>query len=125
MTTKVYTEVVLPLLKDELWEHNLNLYHDADSIYISRAIKKYYSDNQIPLITLPGVSPDFSILESMAHPIKRKFYAKRYATEKAVIARFQHLFEEEMDQKAIQDIYSWYTKRLHEARRAKGQMTRY
>jgi hypothetical protein len=37
----------------------------------------------------------------MAHPIKRKFHAKHYAIEKAIIARFQHLFKEEIDQEAI------------------------
>jgi hypothetical protein len=97
MTTKVYTEVVLLLLKVELWKDNLTLCHDADSVHTSKATEKYCKDNQIHLITLPGVSPDFSILESMAYPIKRKFHAKRCTTEKAAIARFQHLFKEEMD----------------------------
>lgn len=30
-----------------------------------------------------------------------------------------------MDQCAIQKMYKWYTKRLHDCRRAEGQMTRY
>ena len=46
-------------------------------------------------------------------------------SERAAIARFQQLFEEEMDQYTIQNLYNWYTKRLHDCRRAGGQMTRY
>ena len=125
MTTEVYITVILPLLCDELVDRGLTLCQDADSAYTSGITLKWCQDNNLPLITLPGVFPDFSILESMAHPIKRKFYAKRYTTERAAIARFQYLFENEMDQEAIQKMYSWYTKRLHECRRAKGQMTRY
>jgi hypothetical protein len=45
--------------------------------------------------------------------------------EKAAIAKFQHFFEEEMSQEAIQEMHNWYSKRLHECRRAGGQMTRY
>jgi hypothetical protein len=106
MTTKVYTEVILPTLKDELLEQGLTLCHDANSAHTSKATKRYCADIWISLITLPGVSPDFSILESMANPIKRKFHAERYATEKAAIARFLRLFDEEMDQKTIQEMYS-------------------
>jgi hypothetical protein len=76
MTTKVYTEVVLPLLKEDLWKNNLTLCHNADSAHTSRATEKYCSDTQIHVITLPGVSPDFSVFKAAAHPIKRKFHAK-------------------------------------------------
>jgi hypothetical protein len=61
----------------------------------------------------------------MAHLIKRKFHATRSTTEKAALARFRQLFEEEIDQYAIQKMYNWYTKRLHDCRKAGGQMTRY
>jgi hypothetical protein len=125
MTTKVYTTVVLPLLRDELLDQGLTLCQDADSAHTSKATLKWARDNHISLITLPGVSPDFSILESMAHPLKRKFHAKRCTTEKAVIARFKQLFEEEMDQGTIQNMYNFYTKRLHDCRRAEGQMTKF
>ena len=55
----------------------------------------------LPLITLLGVSPDFLILEFMAHLLKRQFYVKRCTTEKASLARFTQIFEKEMDQKSI------------------------
>jgi hypothetical protein len=56
----------------------------------------------------------------MAYLIKRKFYIKRSTTEKAALARFRQLFEEEMDQCVIQNMYNWYTKRLYDYRRAGG-----
>jgi hypothetical protein len=78
----------------------------------------------VRLLTLPGVSPDLSILETMAHPLKKAFHVKRCTTEKASLARFKQIFEE-MDQKTIQNLYNSYTKRLHDCRRAGGQMTKY
>ena len=81
--------------------------------------------NGLPFITLPGVSPDFSILESLAHPVKRAFHAVRSASDKAALARFNQVFMEELDQGSINGMYKWYTKRLHECQRADGQMTRY
>ena len=77
--------------------HHLTLCYNADSAYISKKATKYCLDNKILVITLSRVSLDFSILESIAHPIKRRFYAKRCAIKKAIIARFLYLFEEEMD----------------------------
>ena len=65
-----------------------------------------------------------SILESMANLLKRKFHAKHCTTEKVALARFTEICEE-MDQKTIQRIYNKYTKRLHDCRHAKGQMTKY
>jgi hypothetical protein len=125
MTTKVYIEEVLPKVINELKERGLTLCQDADSAHTSKATLAWAEKHDLPLITLPGVSPDFSILESMAHPLKRKFHAKRCATEKAGLARFIRIFEEEMDQRTIQHMYKYYTKRLHDCRRAGGQMTKY
>jgi hypothetical protein len=124
MTTKVYTTVILPLLKDELQDQDLTLCQDADSAHDSNATLKWAVENNVRLLTLPGVSPDLSILETMAHPLKKAFHAKRCTTEKASLARFKQIFEE-MDQKTIQNLYNSYTKRLHDCRRAGGQMTKY
>ena len=81
------------------------LCYNADSAYTSKATEKYYKDNQINVIILPGVFSDFLILKAIAYLIKRKFYIQRYTTEKTVVARFQHLFEEEISQEAIQEMY--------------------
>ena len=124
MTTEVYIQHVLPSIRDELLDQGLTLCHDADSAHTSKATINWAKDNRIPLITLPGVSPDFSILEAMAYPIKRKFHAQRCTIEKAALARFEQVFNE-MDQSKVQTLYNWYTKRLHDCRRAGGQMTRY
>ena len=77
MTIEVYIKAILPSIRDELLDQGLTLCHDADSAHTSKATIKWAKDNGIHLITLPGVSPDFSILEAMAHPIKRKFHAQK------------------------------------------------
>jgi hypothetical protein len=125
MTTKVYTEFILPSIKDDLLRQGLTLCQDADSAHKSKGTTQWCKENHIDLITLPGVSPDLSILETMAHPVKKKFHARRCTTEKAAIARFHRIWTNEIDQEQIQGLYKWYTKRLHEYRRVKGQMTRY
>jgi hypothetical protein len=74
----------------------------------------------LPLLILPGVSLDFSILELIAYPLKRQFHAQRYIIEKASLARFTRIFEEEMNQGTIEHMYKYYTKRLYDCRRAGG-----
>jgi hypothetical protein len=125
MTTKAYTEEVLPACLQDLKDRGLTLCQDADSAHTAKATEAWAEKNGLNLITLPGVSPDFSILESMAHPLKRKFHSRRCASEKAGLARFIRIFEEEMDQNTIQNMYKYYCKRLHDCRRAGGQMTKY
>jgi hypothetical protein len=46
---------------------------------------------------LPSKSPDFSIIESMAMPLKRAFYAVRSTINKKALDRFNYIFIEEMD----------------------------
>lgn len=124
MTTKVYTGHILPTVQDDLIKEGLTLCQDADSAHTSKATAKYAREQGITLLTLPGVSPDLSICETMANSLKRAFHARRCTTEKAALARFQLVFNQ-MDQKKVQEQYTWYCKRLHECRRARGQMTRY
>ena len=45
--------------------------------------------------------------------------------EKAGLAQFTQVFNEEMDQKKLQYLYNKYTKRLHDCKRAGGQMAKY
>ena len=124
MTTKVYTQHILPLIREDLRREDLTLCQDADSAHTSKATLKYAREEGIKLLTLPGVSPDLSICETMANPLKRAFHSRRCASEKAALAWFQQVFDE-MDQLKVQGLYNWYTKRLHDCKRAGGQMTRY
>jgi DDE superfamily endonuclease len=125
MNTKVYTEHILPQILEDFKERGLTLCQDADSAHTSEVTKAWAEEHNLPILTLPGVSPDFSILESMAHPLKRLFHSKRSASEKGALSHFTQIFEKEMDQKTIQHMYEYYTKRLHDYRRAEGQMTKY
>jgi len=45
------------------------------------------------------------------------FTCKQHTTKKAALVRFAQVFEEEIDQEMIQNIYKYYTKRLHDCRR--------
>jgi hypothetical protein len=81
MTAKVYTEVILPTIKDDLLSRGLTLIQDADSAHTCKATTAWIQKHGLSIITLPGVSPDLSILELMANPIKRKFYARRCITD--------------------------------------------
>jgi hypothetical protein len=125
MTTKVYTEDILPALLKDFQDQGLTLCQDADSAHTSKTTIAWAKKHGLPLLTLPGVSPDLSILESLAHPLKKAFHSRRCVSEKAGLARFTQIFEEELDQKSIQHMYNYYTKRLHDCRRARGQMTKY
>jgi hypothetical protein len=125
MTTKCYIEQILPRLLLELTSRGLTLCHDADSAHTSKGTQDWCKQNGLLVITLPGVSPDFSIFETLAHPVKQKFHKRRVTSEKDAFARFERIWHEETDQKSVQKMYKWYTKRLHECKRANGQMTRY
>jgi len=125
MTTKVYTEAILPQLLDDFQAQGFTLCQDADSAHTSKTTIAWAKQHNLPLITLPGVSPDLSILESQAASLKKAFHARRTTTEKAGLARFTQIFNKEMDQNKIQRMYRKYTKRLHDCRRADGQMTKY
>jgi hypothetical protein len=124
MTSDVYITRVLPEIKEDLTSRGLTLCQDADSAHKSQAILKWAEANGIDVLTLPGNSPDLSIAETMARPIKRLFHAKR-TTERSALIRFQRVWDEELNEKKIQRSYDYYTKRLHTVRRVKGQMTQY
>ena len=125
MTTKVYTEEVLLQLVDDLKSRGLTLCHDKDSSHDSRGTKAWIKKHDLSVITLPSMSPDFSIFELIASTLKRRFHYRRTTTEKAALARFTQIFQEELDEAKVKSMYNWYTKRLHECERRDGQMTRY
>jgi DDE superfamily endonuclease len=125
MTTEIYTEHILPTILPDLQKRGLTLIQDTDSAHKSQVTIAWAAKHHLPLITLPGVSPDLSIMESIARPLKRKFHSRRSTSEPGALARFTRIFEQEMDQTKIQRLYNKYTKRLHDCIRAKGQMTKY
>jgi hypothetical protein len=94
---EVYIEHILPLIIDDLKDQGLSLCQDADSAHTSKLATDWIKANNLPFIILPGVSPNFSILESLAHPVKRAFHAVRFALNKAALARFNQVFMEELD----------------------------
>ena len=125
MTTNVYIKIVLPAILDDFRSRGLTLYQDKDSAHNSKATLMWAKKQGLSILTGPGKSPDFSIAESQAQGLKRKFHSRRVPTEKAALARFSRIFTEELDQTKVQKQYEWYTKRFHECRRLDGQMTRY
>lgn len=114
MTSKVYINDILPRIAPELIAKGLTLCQDADSAYNSRATLAWAKKQGLSLLTLPGKSPDFSILESMANPIKHLFFSRRTRSEKARLARFTRVFNEEVSQDMINGLYKGYTARFHE-----------
>ena len=124
MTTKVYTQYILPTIKNDLLDRGLTLCQDKDSAHDSSTTKAWFQKNNVSYITLPGNSPDLSIFESMAHPLKKLFH-KRRTTEKTALAQMIRVFQEEIDQQMIRNMYKYYTKRLYDCKRRGGQMTKY
>tara|TARA_R110002060_G_scaffold1899_4_gene3473 strand:- start:26 stop:394 length:369 start_codon:yes stop_codon:yes gene_type:complete len=122
MTSKVHISL-LERLKSDL--DGITLCQDKDSAHDSKAINRWAKEEGIDLLTLPGKSPDFSIIESLAQPVKNLFHAERTASQKAALNRFSRIWNRELSQNKINNMYTWYTKRLHEAERVDGQMTRY
>jgi hypothetical protein len=79
---------------EDLKERGLTVCQDADSAHTSEATKAWAEKHNLSLLTLflPGVSPDFSILESIAHTPKGLFHSKWTASEKVALSRFTQNF---------------------------------
>lgn len=112
MAAKVYTETVLPQIIEDYREQDLKLCQEADSAHTSQSTMSWTKNYDLSLITIPGVSPDLTILEPKAHPVEKAFHSRQCTKEKAGLTRFIQIFEKEMDQETIQRMYSKYTKRL-------------
>jgi hypothetical protein len=125
ITIECYTTQILPALREELINRKLVLCQDANLAYTSPRTAKWAKKHGIDLLNLPSDSPDMSIIESLAHPIKHKFYSRRIITESAALARFTRIWDREVDEDSIQRMYGSYTKRFHDIRRANGQMSQY
>lgn len=66
MTIKCYTEQILPRLLPELTSRGLTVCHDTDCAHTSKGTTDWCKENGLAVITLPGVSPDFSIFAHLA-----------------------------------------------------------
>jgi hypothetical protein len=125
MNVKTYTTQILPQILDDFRSQGLVLVHDADSAHLATATKKWVKNNGLEVLALPGVSPDFSIFESIAAPLKKKFHAKRSATYDGAWRRFRRVFMEDIPQESIQNLFNTYPNRLEACRERGGQMTKY
>jgi hypothetical protein len=71
MTTNVYVKDVLPMILDD-FRSRLTPHQDKDSAHNSKATHNWAKKHGLSIITGPGKSPDFSIIESQAQRLKRK-----------------------------------------------------
>ncbi|TVY53541.1 hypothetical protein LCER1_G004484, partial [Lachnellula cervina] len=106
MTGDAYTQQILPVLLPELQEKGLVLAQDADSAHKSNIVANWAKKHKMPLITLPGLSPDLSIIESMANPVKKKFHSRKCKTQEESEAWFLEVWNQEMDQDTIRYMYN-------------------
>lgn len=126
METDTYIKILEELNADLEWrQQGLTLVQDADSAHTAKKVKTWFKENNFPYITLPGKSPDFSILETMASVYKRRFHQRSCDTTAQGLARFERIFHYEVDQETIRHIYDGYTARFHECKRREGQMTHF
>ena len=66
MEQNTYIEILQQLLADPEWQQQgLTLIQDKSSDHISKKVTKFCEKEGLSTITLPGNSPDFSILESV------------------------------------------------------------
>lgn len=122
MTADKYIEILEEIGSDL---SGITLWQDKDLAHDSKKVIAYCKKRGLATITSPGNSPDLSIMETMAHPIKKAFHSCRCTIENTALARFRKVFGEDTDQEKINEQFSWYTKRLHECIRLGGQMTKY
>ena len=80
----------------------------------SAAFNQLEERNNFSCITIPGKSPDFSILESLAHVYKRRFHTRTSNTVEQGLDRFEEIFHNEVDQEAIRRQYDGYAARFQE-----------
>ncbi|OCK93275.1 uncharacterized protein K441DRAFT_662075, partial [Cenococcum geophilum 1.58] len=66
---------------------------DADLAHKLRESLAWVKEWDLKLLTLPGLSPDLLIVESLAYPIKKKFYLKRVEEEDIALERFIDVWE--------------------------------
>jgi len=124
MSSKCYTEQILPALKDDLLREGLILCQDGDGSHTTQLVKTYTQDHGLEVLNLPHRSPDLSIFETLANPLKKEFQKERHITNRAAMSSFVRIFEE-LDQRMIQGLYNNYYDRLEECLERLGEMTHF
>lgn len=83
----------------------------------------WIKEKGLKALNLPQKSPDFSIFESLANPLKRKFRRIGHTSNREAMAYFHRIFDKEVNQTMVQNMYNRYPRRLQECRDRGGQMT--
>ena len=92
MNSKCDTEQILPQILDDFRFQGLILVHDSDSAHVSEETTRWVEAKNLEVLALPGVSPDFSVFESLAAPLKKRFHTVRSATYEGALKRFHKVF---------------------------------
>ncbi|KAF2028950.1 hypothetical protein EK21DRAFT_113332 [Setomelanomma holmii] len=117
MTSECYINTILPALKAYLLHVGGDwiLWQDRDSAHISRATLKWMDQNSLPYINSSPKSPDLSIMETWAGPLKRNSAKKRCWTEKQGVKRFYEVWKK-LDCNKINRTIDSYPKRLQDCK---------
>ena len=91
MNTKVYTKQVLPQLLEKFNTEGIILCQNANSAHKSMAMIKWARDYDLDLLTLPSSSPNLLIIESLAYPVKKKFYIIQVKTKEEALENFMDI----------------------------------
>lgn len=103
MTAEVYVKILKELGGDL---DKITLWQDKDSAHDSKVVIDYVKARGLSIITSPGNSPNLSIIETMAHPVKKAFHSRRCASEKTALARFRKVFRKDTDQEKINEQFT-------------------
>ncbi|OCK90009.1 uncharacterized protein K441DRAFT_666910, partial [Cenococcum geophilum 1.58] len=93
ISSKAYTKQVLPWLLLKFNIKGITLCQDADLAHKLRESLAWAKEWDLKLLTLPSLLLDLSIIESLAHPIKKKFHLKRVEEEDIALERFIDVWE--------------------------------
>ena len=108
----------------DLLRHSLILCQDGDGSHTSQLVKTYTQNYGLEVLNLPHKSPDLSIFETLANPLKKEFQKERHTTNRATMSSFVKIFEE-LDQEMIQGLYNNNYDRLEECLERLGEMTHF
>jgi hypothetical protein len=86
ITTEIYTKYILFIIFPDLQKKDLILIQNIDLVYKNQVTITWATKYYLPLIILPGVSPDLFIIESIVRFLKRKFYSRRFISKPSIFA---------------------------------------